>query len=204
MSAGQLFLEPGGLPVTILVAVKGVQEAVSSFDRLRGSMNQLRGIITQASITTYVFSMLMRRQSQTARTLQTVQENTAQTIRKYGRFSLEATQALRRLEQAQENAKFSQIEFAMQTVLTAASIFTLIFRVGEYIASLKILEGQLITIATLKAIAFPALAVAGGIIGGIAIGSIVFGGGDASDAEFNRQWEEVGAVVKRKRNSMRR
>jgi len=148
----------------------------------------------------------MRRQSQTARRLQTVQENTAETIRKYGRHSLEATQALRRLEQAQENAKFAQVEFALQAVLTAGSLVTLGFRISDYIQQLGLLETSLWGVAVAKLAALGPLgllAVGGAFVGGIAIGSIVFGG-RGSESEFDQQWQEVGAHVKRERNRMRR
>lgn len=208
---------PGGLaaggtaiPVIIRVYTQGIKEAQTGFDTLRGSMNLLRGIITQASITTFVFSMLMRRQSQTARRLATVQENTAETLRKYGRHSLEAKQALRQLEQAQENAKFAQIEFALQTVLTIGSIGTLIFRIGDLVTKLGLLESAYISVAIAKLVAFGggalgAIGLLGGAaIGGIAIGSIIFGGGDASDSTFDRQWKEVGVAVQRERRRQRR
>ena len=198
----------GDIVIPIRVMVTGVQEAQTSFDSLRGSMNLLRGIITQASITTFVFSMLMRRQSQTARRLATVQENTAETIRKYGRHSLEAKQALRQLEQAQENAKFAQIEFMLQTVLTAGSLITLGFRIGDLITKLGLLKSAYIATALAKLAAFPVLGaaglLAGAAIGGVAIGSIIFGGGDASDTTFDRQWKEVGVAVQRERRRQRR
>jgi len=215
------------IPVTIHVQMTGQQELqrdldtlqrrydflketmteTAGFDRLRGSFNLLRGIITQASITTFVFAMLMRRQSQTARRLQTVQENTAETIRRYGRHSLEARQALRQLEQAQENARFAQIEFALQTIFTIGSIGTLIFRIGDLITQLGILQAEYATTAVLKAAALgPAgiLAVAGGaLVGGIVIGKIAFGDGD-SDTQFNQQWAEAGRYVQRERRRQRR
>lgn len=184
------------IPLGIYTYLTGVSQTVSGFDRIRNSMYQLRGIITQASITTYVFAMLMRRSSQTARRLQTVQENVGQTIRRYGRYSLEATQAMRRLEQAQENAKFAQIEFAMQAIYSAGSILTLMFRIGEYIASLKILEATLWGVSVAKIAAFGVVAAAG-VIGGIAIGSIFLGGrGGGEEASFDRQWAEAGRYVK--------
>ena len=212
MSAGQLFLEPGGIPLVIQVAVTGVQSAQRQFETLRGAVNRFRSILTQTSITIFVFSMLMRRQRQTARRLQTVQENVGQTMRRYGRHSLQARQALRQLEQAQESAKFAQIEMTMQTFIAIGSIGTLVFNILDLIGRLSSLEASYLAVAYAKFLALgPAgkavfLATAG--IGAFAIGQVVLGGfgggGGGTPSSFDQQWAEAGRYVKDEWNRQRR
>ncbi|MHA1290349.1 MAG: hypothetical protein ACTSPB_23460, partial [Candidatus Thorarchaeota archaeon] len=172
-----------------------VQQTSSFMSQLGRTIASVNGFIVQASINAFVILLVYRQMASTQRRLQTVQENVAETIRRYGRNSLEARQALRQLEQAQEDARLAQIGFYMQMIFTIGSITTLIARIPIIIAELKALAlafSEVTTSATLANIAMGPLgwALLGlGAGAAITIGGIyLMGGFGGGETEFDRQW----------------
>jgi len=182
-----------------------VQQTSGFMSQLGRTIATVNGFIVQASISAFVILLVYRQMASTQRRLQTVQENVAETIRRYGRNSLEARQALRQLEQAQEDARLAQIGFYMQMVFTIGSIATLIARIPIIIAELKALAlafSEVTTSATLANIAMGPLgwALLGlGAGAAITIGGIyLMGGFGGGEVEFDRQWSEAGRYVKQR------
>ena len=182
------------------------QKTFSSFAELGVPViAAVNGFIVQASINAFVILLVYRQMASTQRRLQTVQENVAETIRRYGRNSLEARQALRQLEQAQENARLAQIGFYFQLVFTIGSVATLIARIPLLIAQLQALAASYSTVAASATAANIAMGPAGWALLGLGAGAAItiggiylMGGFGGGEAEFDRQWSEAGRYVKQR------
>jgi len=177
----------------------------SSYYRQFGSaISSVNSLIVQMSITSFVFLLTLRQINSTQRQVATAQEQAAEAIRKYGRNSIQARQALRRLAQAQENVRMAQIGFAVQMIATIGSIATLVMRIPVLMAQLQALAASYSAVAASATAAkiamgpagWAALAVGAGVA--VTIGGIFLAGGvGASEAEFDRRWDEASAYVKR-------
>ena len=193
--------EFGRSVTTIRESVSGTAVQMQRFSNVVSSINNM---IVQMSITSFVFLLTMRQINSTQRQLATAQENAAEAIRKYGRNSIQARQALRRLAQAQENVRMAQIGFVVQTIATIGSIATLVMRIPELLTALGSLAASYSAVAASATAAkiamgpagWAALAVGAGVA--VTIGGIFLAGGvGASEAEFDRRWDEASAYVKR-------
>jgi len=180
--------------------------ASSQYFRQYGSViSSVNSMIVQMSITSFVFLLTMRQINSTQRQLATAQENAAEAIRKYGRNSIQARQALRRLAQAQENVRMAQIGFVVQTIATIGSIATLVMRIPELLTALGSLASLYSAVAASATAAKIAMGPVGwallGLGAGIAVtvGGIYLAGGlGGGEAEFDRQWSEAGRYVKQR------
>jgi len=199
-------LSQEGKTLTVTLRNTGqVADETSSYYRKFGSaISSVNSLIVQMSITSFVFLLTLRQINSTQRQVATAQEQAAEAIRKYGRNSLQARQALRRLAQAQENVRMAQIGFVVQMIATIGSIATLVMRIPVLMAQLKALALAYSEVATSAALAkiamgpagWAALAVGAGVA--VTIGGIFLAGGvGASEAEFDRRWDEASAYVKR-------
>ena len=182
-----------------------VQQTSSFMSQLGRTIASVNGFIVQASINAFVILLVYRQMASTQRRLQTVQENVAETIRRYGRNSLEARQALRQLEQAQEDARLAQIGFYFQLVFTIGSVATLIARIPLLIAQLQALAASYSTVAASATAANIAMGPVGWALLGLGAGAAItiggiylMGGFGGGEAEFDRQWSEAGRYVKQR------
>jgi len=194
--------EFGRSVTTIRESVSGTAVQMQRFSNVVSSINNM---IVQMSITSFVFLLTMRQINSTQRQLATAQENAAEAIRKYGRNSIQARQALRRLAQAQENVRMAQIGFVVQTIATIGSIATLVMRIPELLTALGSLAASYSAVAASATAAKIAMGPVGwallGLGAGVAVtvGGIYLAGGlGGGEAEFDRQWSEAGRYVKQR------
>jgi len=199
-------LSAAGQEITVSFSRAGeAANTASSYYRQFGSaISSVNNLIVQMSITSFVFLLTLRQINSTQRQVATAQEQAAEAIRKYGRNSIQARQALRRLAQAQENARIAQFGFYVQIIATIGSIATLVMRIPVLTAQLKALAVSYLLVASAATSAKVAMgpggwaALALGIGTAVTIGGIyLMGGVGASEAEFDRRWDEASAYVKR-------
>jgi len=199
-------LSAAGQEITVSFSRAGeAANTASSYYRQFGSaISSVNNLIVQMSITSFVFLLTLRQINSTQRQVATAQEQAAEAIRKYGRNSIQARQALRRLAQAQDNARIAQFGFYMQIIATIGSIATLVMRIPVLMAQLKALAASYSLVASAATSAKIAMgpgswaALALGIGTAVTIGGIyLMGGVGASEAEFDRRWDEASAYVKR-------
>jgi len=200
-------LSQEGKTLTVTLRNTGqVADETSAYYRKFGSaISSVTGWITQMSITTFVFLLTLRQMHSTQRQVATAQEQAAEAIRRYGRNSIQARQALRRLAQAQENARLAQFGFFIQIIATIGSITTLILQLPVLKMQLQAVAAEYAKLAATATAAKIAMSPLGmgmlalGIGTAITIGGIYLAGGlGGGEAEFDRQWSEVGRYVKQR------
>jgi len=200
-------LSQEGKTLTVTLRNTGqVADETSTYYRKFGSaISSVNNLIVQMSITSFVFLLTLRQINSAQRQVATAQEQAAEAIRRYGRNSIQARQALRRLAQAQENVRMAQIGFAIQMISTIGSVATLIMRIPVLMAELKALAAAYSAVATTATAAnvamgplgWAALAIGAGVA--VTVGGIYLAGGfGGGEAEFDRQWSEAGRYVKQR------
>jgi len=194
------------LTVTLRNTGQVADETAAYYRKFGSAISSVTGWITQMSITTFVFLLTLRQMHSTQRQVATAQEQAAEAIRRYGRNSTQARQALRRLAQAQENARLAQFGFFIQVIATIGSITTLILQLPVLKMQLQATAAAYSELALAAGSARAAMgdptawtAIALGIGTAITIGGIYLAGGlGGGEAEFDRQWSETGRYVKQR------
>jgi len=166
-----------------------VQSRIQNVGRTIGLFNSL---IVQASITTFVFSIIQRGVRHGAERLRDAQERLNEEVAKSGRFSKDAKERYRELKIAQEDYNMALIQQNIQYITLAGSMIVMITNTARLLGQLGALTAAYTALGVARRWAWGIIGLAVGAIGGIAIGALYMGsrgGGGEPDFEgYGRQF----------------
>lgn len=149
----------------------------------------MRGFIAQASISSYVILLLMRRMRTSARRVRDTQQRLNEVTKEYGRYSLEARDALERYQDALEDAQYAQFEFGLQMIFLVGSVFNLIASLPQLIAALQTLKQALYGAAAAGIAAHAAIGPLGWLL-------LALGMGGAAAAGYYLATQQTGQPIR--------
>ena len=188
--------------LTVQTTLTGDTLVQSRLEGLSRTIGLFNSIIVQASISTFVFSIIQRGVRHSAERVRDAQERYNEALAEGGRFSKETMERQRELQIAQEDYNMALIQQNIQYLTLAGSIVVMIANTVQLLSSVQGLTAAFLALGTARQFALGGIV--GGIAGlgiGIAIGAVHFGGGEPN---FDRAGNQFSRRLKQEYRRQRR